>query len=204
MFSPKTVCIRALIVMFCIIVVNGSNNMSLQSCQKMDSCSCVLNDGNVIDLHFAAHSDSGIPVFHYQSSQSPAYYKYSPCSGLPCGGATKNASLCLESSFLRPSADLGTVSSVEFHVTGKNITLVYHATNGKTTKSSLSRDTGTFPTAGVIWSFCRLKCCFTSTETVGLLGTGAQDVHLDFHRALKLLYLLSLFKSTPTPLAGID
>ena len=26
-----------------------------------------------------------------------------------------------------------------------------------------------------------LKYCFTSTETVGLLGTGAQDVHLDFH-----------------------
>ena len=26
-----------------------------------------------------------------------------------------------------------------------------------------------------------LKCCFTSTETVGLLGTGAQDDHLDFH-----------------------
>ena len=30
------------------------------------------------------------------------------------------------------------------------------------------------------------KCCFTSTETVGLLGTGAQDVHLDFHKALEL------------------
>ena len=28
-----------------------------------------------------------------------------------------------------------------------------------------------------------LKCCFTSTETVRLLGTGAQDVHLDFHTA---------------------
>ena len=28
-----------------------------------------------------------------------------------------------------------------------------------------------------------LKCCFTSTETVGLLGTGAQDVQLDFHTA---------------------
>ena len=27
------------------------------------------------------------------------------------------------------------------------------------------------------------KCCFTSTETVGLLGTGAQDVHPDFHTA---------------------
>ena len=30
------------------------------------------------------------------------------------------------------------------------------------------------------------KCCFTSTETVGLLGTGAQDVHLDFHTAAEL------------------
>ena len=28
-----------------------------------------------------------------------------------------------------------------------------------------------------------VECCFTSTETVGLLGTGAQDVHLDFHTA---------------------
>ena len=31
-----------------------------------------------------------------------------------------------------------------------------------------------------------LKCCFTSTETVGLLGTGAQDVHLDHHTAHEL------------------
>ena len=31
-----------------------------------------------------------------------------------------------------------------------------------------------------------LKCCFTCTETVGLLGTGAQDVHLDFHTVPEL------------------
>ena len=31
-----------------------------------------------------------------------------------------------------------------------------------------------------------LKCCFTSTETVGLLGTGAQDGHLGFHTAPEL------------------
>ena len=31
-----------------------------------------------------------------------------------------------------------------------------------------------------------LKCCFTSTETVGLLGTGAQDDHLDFPTAPEL------------------
>ena len=35
----------------------------------------------------------------------------------------------------------------------------------------------------------RLKCCFTSTETVGLLGTGDQDGHLDFHTAPELWYL---------------
>ena len=33
-----------------------------------------------------------------------------------------------------------------------------------------------------------LKCCITSTETVGLLGTGAQDVHLDFHTDPELVY----------------
>ena len=32
----------------------------------------------------------------------------------------------------------------------------------------------------------RVECCFTSTETVGLLGTGAQDGHLDFHTAPEL------------------
>ena len=31
-----------------------------------------------------------------------------------------------------------------------------------------------------------VECCFTSTETVGLLGTGAQDGYLDFHTAPEL------------------
>ena len=39
--------------------------------------------------------------------------------------------------------------------------------------------------AGCGW----LKCCFTSTETIGLLGTGAQDIHLDFHTAPELCRL---------------
>ena len=36
-----------------------------------------------------------------------------------------------------------------------------------------------------------VECCFTSTETVGLLGTGAQDGHLDFqfHTAPELRHL---------------
>ena len=46
-------------------------------------------------------------------------------------------------------------------------------------------------------SFVRLlslpDCCFTSTETVGLLGTGAQDVHLDFLTAPELWLLSLLF-----------
>ena len=45
-----------------------------------------------------------------------------------------------------------------------------------------------------------LKCCFTSTETVGLLGTGAQDVHLDFYTAPELCdtTVQSCFTSTET------
>ena len=31
-----------------------------------------------------------------------------------------------------------------------------------------------------------VECCFTSTVAVGLLGTGAQDGHLDFHTAPEL------------------
>ena len=31
-----------------------------------------------------------------------------------------------------------------------------------------------------------MKYCFTSTETAGLLGTGAQDVHLNFNTAPEL------------------
>ena len=34
-----------------------------------------------------------------------------------------------------------------------------------------------------------VECCFTSTESVGLLGTGAQDAHLDFHTALELCHV---------------
>ena len=33
-----------------------------------------------------------------------------------------------------------------------------------------------------------VECCFTSRETVGLLGTGAQDGHLGFHTAPELAF----------------
>ena len=41
----------------------------------------------------------------------------------------------------------------------------------------------------VLFCMCmwlKLKCCFMSTETVGLLGTGAQDSHLNFHTVPEL------------------
>ena len=31
-----------------------------------------------------------------------------------------------------------------------------------------------------------VECCFMSKKTIGLLGTGAQDGHLDFHTAPEL------------------
>ena len=41
-------------------------------------------------------------------------------------------------------------------------------------------------TAGNAASSLLVECCLTSTETVGLLGTGAQDGHLDFHTVSEL------------------
>ena len=34
--------------------------------------------------------------------------------------------------------------------------------------------------------FLWLKCCFTSTKTIDLLGMGTQDIYLDFHTAPEL------------------
>ena len=39
-----------------------------------------------------------------------------------------------------------------------------------------------------VYAMLLLKCCSMSTETVGLLGTEAQDGHLDFHTAPEGLY----------------
>ena len=47
-------------------------------------------------------------------------------------------------------------------------------------------DTAVCPVMNRNFSEKLLKCCFTSTETVDLLGTGAQDGHLDFHTAPEL------------------
>ena len=38
----------------------------------------------------------------------------------------------------------------------------------------------------VIMMRMMVECCFTSTETVDVLGTGAQDVQLDFRTAPEL------------------
>ena len=35
----------------------------------------------------------------------------------------------------------------------------------------------------MVWRCWLVEGCFTSRETVGLFGTGAQDVHLDFYTA---------------------
>ena len=52
-------------------------------------------------------------------------------------------------------------------------------------KRLISSNKPSLPLSAAVDSFQPgwLKCCFTSTETVVLLGTGAQDVHLDFHTA---------------------
>ena len=55
------------------------------------------------------------------------------------------------------------------------------------------------------WGSCWLKCCFTSTETVVLLGKGAQDGHLDIHTAPELCNYISWLKCcfTSTETVGL-
>ena len=48
------------------------------------------------------------------------------------------------------------------------------------------RDVQSVPVVLMMHVLLLLKCCFTSTETVGLLETRAQDGHLDFHTATEL------------------
>ena len=59
-------------------------------------------------------------------------------------------------------------------------------TTTTTTTESRTYEAGDDWRAFISLRLVELKCCFTSTETVGLLGTGAQDVHLYFHTAPEL------------------
>ena len=52
-------------------------------------------------------------------------------------------------------------------------------------KSVMADSGGSVPESRQARGAVRLvECCFTSTETIGLLGTEAQDGHLDFDTAL--------------------
>ncbi|XP_076436565.1 uncharacterized protein LOC143276063 [Babylonia areolata] len=118
---------------------SGSFSLSSQSCRKIDACSCLLSNGDLVDLHFSGRSEDGVPVFHYQSSPWSDYFKYSPCKGLACGDHLTDASLCIDDSIQRPSVELGTLSSAQFLVTGENITLIYESNDtGRTVTSQVS------------------------------------------------------------------
>ena len=49
-----------------------------------------------------------------------------------------------------------------------------------------------------------VECCFTSTETVGLLGTGAQDVHQSTFTQLLSSDITQLLSSDITQLLSCD
>ena len=66
--------------------------------------------------------------------------------------------------------------------------LSWRLTSSQTTRLALGTDichSSCFSSSlfAFFFFFFVVKCCFTSTETVGLLGTGAQDGYLDFHTA---------------------
>ena len=49
---------------------------------------------------------------------------------------------------------------------------------------SMVEGRGSVSVLKLFFSFFFFECCFTSSETVGLLGTGAQDGHLNFTQLL--------------------
>ena len=65
---------------------------------------------------------------------------------------------------------------------------------GRNSLSSLS-ECESLSTQDTILFLLLWKCCFTSTRTVGLLGTASRDVHLDFHTAPELWNFISLGRS---------
>ena len=51
----------------------------------------------------------------------------------------------------------------------------------------------------LFWKSWLVECCFMSTETVGLLGTGARDGHLDIHTASELCWKSQLMQTNKQP-----
>ncbi|KAK7094557.1 hypothetical protein V1264_006094 [Littorina saxatilis] len=133
MLPSKPTSIHLLTVFLCFVPITQSYSSSLQRCEKIDSCSCRLDNGTEISLHFADNSENGNPIFHYhyQASKPYAYFKYSPCIGLPCGTGITNASLCLDPTLLQPASDLGSLSSATFDVSGENVSVVYTSAIGE-------------------------------------------------------------------------
>ena len=79
--------------------------------------------------------------------------------------------------FPPPSPDpLPPIFVIEIH----SVNMIISDLCGRWRRLATSKKLNHWPSA--TW----LKCCFTSTKTVGLLGTGARDVHLHFHTAPEL------------------
>ena len=96
-------------------------------------------------------------------------------NGTPTPG-TLRASVFLSLSRCLPVCLFMALSLSQTQFTDSATIMSLCSTFGITNQARLSR----------LFLLLLLKCSFTSTETVGLLGTGAQDGHLDFHTAPEL------------------
>ncbi|KAK7491698.1 hypothetical protein BaRGS_00017151 [Batillaria attramentaria] len=94
-----------------------------QICRKIDQCSCVLDNGDEINLHLSSGADDGKPVFRFHSG--PFVYTYSPCSGFSCGLLSLNDTAICKGP---PDMPIANVSSAAFEVDKSDISLLYRWT----------------------------------------------------------------------------
>jgi hypothetical protein len=98
----------------------------------VDYCSCRVESGELIDLHWARNSEDGKPVFRVTSGErlQSIEYTYTPCAGFPCNNLATNSSVCVQPSVATQGINLGNLTTVKFEVEKGNLTLLYTA-NGQ-------------------------------------------------------------------------
>ncbi|XP_045170107.2 uncharacterized protein LOC123532653 [Mercenaria mercenaria] len=129
--------------MFAVFIFAGSfvlrsvvGQVPIGQCTKIDSCSCVYDEGTIVNLT-ALENTNGVPHFSNVSDSSHDLYSWNPCSPFSLGPNNTdcvNVSACMVRNGLPFPLyfDLGTQESAEFMVDANGtLKLIYSADKGE-------------------------------------------------------------------------
>ncbi|CAH1277315.1 Hypp9564 [Branchiostoma lanceolatum] len=74
-----------------LVLLTGVRGAGAQLCQKVDACSCKLDNGTVVSLHSLANTDGG---FAFKTDLEGNTFWYNPCFGFDQGSSCHDVSLC--------------------------------------------------------------------------------------------------------------